>query len=332
MLDLSRGAANAVQVCMGVKRGEVVLILTDEQRENIGQALAAECELVEAPAHVLKIEDYVKRPARGLPDALLQRIDEIAPVVSFYAATKQEGELAFRRPYVKRLIYELHARHAHMVGIDDRCMVEGMAADYDEVARLTGAINDIVKEARTVEAQAPSGTDMRVTLDPARRRWRPCPGLYRSPGEWGNLPEGETYTSPATLEGVIGAEVLGDHFSEKYGVLESPMLFEVVDGRVRHVEHPDTQMRSEMEKYLAQHENSDRVGEFAIGTNVALQALSGNLVQDEKIPGVHVAFGYPYPQETGADWDCPSHCDVLATRSTIKVDGEYLMRDGIFVI
>ena len=332
MLDLSRGAANAVQVCMGVARGEVVLILTDEDREHIGHALAAECELVEARAHVLKIEDFVKRPARGLPDELLQRIDEIAPDVSFYAATKQEGELALRRPYMRRVVYELRARHAHMVGIDDRCMVEGMAADYNEIARLTARVNDIVKEARTIEAQAPCGTDMRVTLNPAWLRWRPCSGIFHSPGEWGNLPEGETYTSPASLEGVVGAEVLGDHFSEKYGLLETPMRFEVVDGRVRHVEHPDPQLRSEIEKYLAQHENSDRVGEFAIGTNVALKGLSGNLLQDEKIPGVHAAFGYPYPEETGADWDCPSHCDAVATRSTIKVDGEYLMRDGEFVI
>jgi leucyl aminopeptidase (aminopeptidase T) len=69
-----------------------------------------------------------------------------------------------------------------------------------------------------------------------------------------------------------------------------------------------------------------------IVTNIGLQKLSGNLLQDEKIPGVHVAFGHPYPEETGADWDCPSHCDGVATRSTVKVDGQYLMRDGAFVI
>jgi leucyl aminopeptidase (aminopeptidase T) len=126
--------------------------------------------------------------------------------------------------------------------------------------------------------------------------------------------------------------VLGDHFSAKYGVLEHPMMFEVDGGRVRKVTHPDDEIRREMERYLVQHENSNRAGEFAIGTNIALKKLSGNLLQDEKIPGVHVAFGFPYGEETGADWDCPSHCDVVATRSTIKVDGEYLMRDGKFVI
>jgi leucyl aminopeptidase (aminopeptidase T) len=233
---------------------------------------------------------------------------------------------------MNHLIYDLNARHAHMIGIDDRCMAEGMAADYEEISRLTGEVNEIVKEARVVEVQSPSGTDVRATLDPARLRWHPCPGIYRDPGMWGNLPEGETFTSPASLDGVVGGEVLGDHFSEKYGVLEAPMRLEVAGGRVRKVTHPDDALRLEMEKYLGQHENSNRAGEFAIGTNIALKQLSGNLLQDEKIPGVHVAFGYPYPEETGADWDCPSHCDVVSTGSTIKVDGQYLMRDGEFVI
>jgi leucyl aminopeptidase (aminopeptidase T) len=332
MLELSRGAKNAVEVCMGVRRDEKVLILTDSEREHIGHAIAEECELLEARAHVLKIEDFIQRPALHLPETLTERVDEISPDVSFFVATAKEGELGLRRPYMKHVIYELKARHGHMIGIDDRCMAEGMEADYNEIARLTGQVNEIVKEARLVEVQAPSGTDVRATLDPSRLRWHPCPGIYHAPGEWGNLPEGETFTSPASLDGVLGAEVIGDHFSEKYGVLETPMRLEVAAGRVRKVSHPDDGLRAEMEKYLAQHENSNRAGEFAVGTNVALKELSGNLLQDEKIPGVHVAFGYPYPEETGADWDCPSHCDVVATRSTIKVDGQYLMRDGEFVI
>jgi leucyl aminopeptidase (aminopeptidase T) len=333
MLELSRGARNAVEVCMGVGRDEKVLILTDTERQHIGHAIAEECELREGRVHLLKIEDFIQRPALHLPEALTERVDEIAPDVSFYVATAKEGELqGFRGPYMKHIIYELKVRHGHMIGIDDRCMAEGMAADYEEIARLTGRVHEILKEARLVEAQAPSGTDMRATLDPSRLRWHPCPGIYRDPGQWGNLPEGETFTSPASLDGVLGGEVLGDHFSEKYGLLETPMRLEVAAGRVRKVSHPDDGIRSEMEKYLAQHENSNRAGEFAIGTNVALKEPVGNMLQDEKIPGVHVAFGHPYPEETGADWDCPSHCDVIATRSTIKVDGQYLMRDGEFVI
>ena len=46
----------------------------------------------------------------------------------------------------------------------------------------------------------------------------------------------------------------------------------------------------------------------------------------------HVAFGNPYPQFTGADWDANIHVDVIPTCCTIEVDGRVIMRDGEFTI
>jgi leucyl aminopeptidase (aminopeptidase T) len=317
---------------MGVQSSDTVVVLTDRPREHIGKALAAECEMVGAQTRLLVLEDFTDRPAKGYPDRLRAVYDEVRPTCSFLALTGQEGELAFRIPYRKHIVYEIGARHAHMIGIDDQLMAEGMNVDYSEIARVTAKVNEIVKEARIIDVQAPSGTDMRATLDPARRRWHPCPGIYHRPGEFGNLPEGETFTSPMSLDGVLGAEVLGDYFSERYGVLAHPVHLDIDGGRVRKVNTPDEEIKGDLDKYFSQHENSNRAGEFAIGTNVALKRLSGNLLQDEKIPGVHVAFGDPYGEETGADWSCPSHCDLVSTRSTIKVDGQYLMKNGEFVI
>ena len=332
MADIRRGASNAVHVCLAVTGKDRVVILSDRDREHIGHALAAECELAEAPTKLLFIEDFLARPARTVaPDHLNQEIDDFKPTVTFYAATKQEGELAFRSPLTQHWIYELGARHGHMIGINDQLMEEGMASDYQAVAALTLRVNEVVREARDIEVQAPSGTDLRARMDPGRLRWVPCTGLIHEPGTWSNLPDGETFTSPAQVDGVLGGEVLGDHFSERYGVLPEPMMFEIGESRIRSITFPDDEVRQDVEKYMAQHQNSNRAGEFAIGTNIGLTKLSGNLLQDEKIPGLHIAFGHPYTRETGADWDAPSHCDVVSSRATIKVDGQYLMRDGEFV-
>ncbi|MFN2462617.1 MAG: aminopeptidase [Candidatus Dormibacteria bacterium] len=331
MGDLRRGAANAIGVCLAVESKDRVVIITDRDRDDIAHALSAECELAEAPTRVLVIEDFVQRPARVIPERLLQEIDDFQPTVSVYAAGGQAGELVFRSPLVQHCYNDLKTRHAHMIGIDHQLMEEGMASDYAAIARVTLQVNEIVKGAREIEVQAPSGTDLRARMDPGRLRWIPCTGLIHAPGEWSNLPDGETFTSPARVDGVLGGEVLGDHFSERYGVLPQPMHFEVGDSRIQRISFPDEEVRGEVEAYMAQHENSNRAGEFAIGTNIGLKNLSGNLLQDEKIPGLHIAFGHPYTQATGADWDAPSHCDVVSTRATIKVDGQYLMRDGEFV-
>ncbi|GAC1327352.1 MAG: hypothetical protein NVSMB17_01230 [Candidatus Dormibacteria bacterium] len=331
MGDIRRGAANAIQVCLAVESRDRVLLITDHDREHIAHALAAECELAEAPARLLVLEDFVQRPAKLVPEHLLEAIDDFKPTVSIYAAGGQPGELPFRGALVRHCYRDLKTRHAHMINIDDQLMEEGMASDYPAIATLTLRVTEIVRQASQIEVTAPSGTDLRARMEPGRLRWVPCTGLIHEPGAWSNLPDGETFTSPARVDGVLGGEVLGDHFSERYGVLPEPMLFEVGNSRIQRITFPDDEVRADVEKYMAQHENSNRAGEFAIGTNTGLKQLSGNLLQDEKIPGLHIAFGHPYTQETGADWDAPSHCDVVSTRATIKVDGQYLMRDGEFV-
>jgi len=317
---------------MNVQKADRVVIVSDQAREAIGRALEVECEAAGAASKVLLMEDFMNRPTTGLPSPMTDAIRSFQPTVSFYAAQALQGELVFRRPYMDLVIYQMKLRHGHMVGITEPLVEQGMAADYKAIAHITHRVTDAVRSARQIEVTTPSGTDMRATFDPSKRRWHPCPGLYHTQGEWGNLPEGETFTSPMSVDGVIGAEVLGDHFSEKYGVLAKPAKFELTGGRVMKVDAEDEALQKELETYLAQHENSNRVGEYAIGTNIALDKLSGNLLQDEKVPGVHIAFGYPYPEETGADWTCPSHLDVVATRSTIKVDGQYIMKEGTFVI
>jgi leucyl aminopeptidase (aminopeptidase T) len=317
---------------MGVSSQDRVVIVTDEARSHIGAALADACQALSAPELVLKLEDHMTRPAAGYPESLSKEIEDFSPTVSLFAATALNGELAFRRPYMDHVLYGLKLRHGHMVGIDDRVMEEGMAADYAEISKVTARVTEIVKGAREIHVKTPSGTDMRARFDPDRLRWRPCPGIFHEPGDWGNLPEGETFTSPASVDGVFGAEVLGDHFSSQYGVLSPPVIIEIEKSRARKVTSGPEGLAEELTEYLGKHENSDRVGEYAIGTNIALDHLCGNLLQDEKVPGVHIAFGYPYPEETGADWNCPSHVDAVAVRSTIKVDGQLLMEDGKFLL
>ena len=92
------------------------------------------------------------------------------------------------------------------------------------------------------------------------------------------------------------------------------------------------ELEDEFWKYTHTDENSDRVGEFAIGTNLALQDVIGNILQDEKIPGVHIAFGNPYGAHTGAEWYSSTHIDVVGCHFDIWADGRQIMSAGSFCI
>jgi len=87
-----------------------------------------------------------------------------------------------------------------------------------------------------------------------------------------------------------------------------------------------------VQDYLFSTPNGNRVGEFAIGTLTSLKKLVGNLLQDEKMPGPHIAFGNPYPEFTGADCNTKIHVDVIPSHCTIEVDGLTIMCDGEFII
>ena len=328
--ELREGAQNAVRVCMNVGEKDRVFIISDDETLPIGEALKEEALAVGADVELRRLEEYSPRPITSVPEGLQTHAVAFMPTVTFFAASAQEGELAMRMGLGRILAEVLKVRHGHMVSITEQLMREGMRADYGQVYEMTNRVYELVKDADQIHVTSEKGTDLSAKFN-AEYTWVPCHGRYHHEGDWGNLPEGEVFTCPTTADGIIVADVLGDYFSPKYGVLDQPVIFTIEKGYVVKVECEDKSLEEEVWAYLNSSENGRRVGEFAIGTNTAVKHLTGSLLQDEKIPGVHVAFGNPYPLRTGADWASGVHVDVIPTNCTIEVDGEILMKGGEYV-
>lgn len=329
--EFAAGARNAVRTCLNVGAQDRVCIIRDRPRTHIAEAIEEEASATGAAVRVGTMEDHVTRPATSFPRSLADEILSFRPTASFYVGTGQKGELAFRQPMLELLTHQLRCRHGHMIGVDDLLMQDGMAADYEQIYRITRKIFEIARHAERITVTTALGTELTATFSPSLK-WIPCDGRYWEQGRWGNLPEGETFTCPLSVDGVIAAEELGDWFTEKYGLLPSPARLAVKGSRLVSVETANAELAADIREYTAQHPNSNRAGEFAIGTNVGLTRIVGNFLQDEKFPGVHVAFGHPYGHETGAEWDCPSHVDVLASHATVSVDGRQIMENGRYLV
>lgn len=329
--DMRQGAEVAVQICMAVQPDERVLILGDEGSALISQALADAASATAAEVELFTLESFGLRPITTMPDGLQSVLERFQPNVSFYTASSRPGELKFRMAYMPAVMQANPngARHGHMINITPPLMMQGMRVDYQRIFDITMRVHGIVRHAAEIRVTNPRGTDFTAAFNP-EFKWIPCHGLYHEPGLWGNLPEGETFTSPRTANGVLVVEELGDYFSERYGILNTPVTFVVEDGRVQTVRCEDTALEKDVQSYIFGAQNADRVGEFAVGTNIALTGLVGNLLQDEKFPGVHVAFGDPYGKQTGADWKSEHHVDVIPTQCTIDVDGRRIMTAGKF--
>src|SRR5579864_8741145 len=106
------GAENAIR-CMGETSQDRVFILTDYQRENIAGLVAAAALARHANVTVGFLEHYGERPLTVFSDKLRQDLLNAHPTVSFYIATAQPGEIAFRIELLPFLVNELHVRHGH---------------------------------------------------------------------------------------------------------------------------------------------------------------------------------------------------------------------------
>ena len=117
---------------------------------------------------------------------------------------------------------------------------------------------------------------------------------------------------------------------------DTPLTINISRNRISTVECANKQLEREFWEYTHTDVNSDRVGEFAIGTNIGVHEVIGNILQDEKFPGIHIAFGDPYGAHTGAPWKSTTHIDVVGLGFNIwlgSADGEeQLMREGRFLI
>ena len=164
-------------------------------------------------------------------------------------------------------------------------------------------------------------TDLRFSV--AGRRWLVGDGHI-------NMPDGEIMTAPVegSLEGQIAFEfpgVLGGRLVE--GIRLRWERGTLVEARAATNE-------DYLHQVLATDDGARQVGEFAFGTNTALDRFCKDILLDEKIGGtVHIALGRAYPACGGTN-DSAIHWDIvkdLRRGGTVCVDGTPVLQDGVFL-
>ena len=327
--ELTPGARNAVNVCLRVAPHEKICVITDEDTKEIAAAIVLELEQVGAAYRAWVLEDLAPRPLTNLPQEILDDLE--TSQVSIFAVQAQTNELKSRM-HMTDVVNRRKIRHAHMVNINRQIMLEGMRADFLKVDRISAKVVDIVRRAKQIHAKTTAGTDLVADLNP-RYRWLKTSGII-SPDKWGNLPGGEVFTTPGEVNGTFVIDgVVGDYLCAKFGSLrENPLTIQIKGNRLTEAHSANRELEADFWRYTHTDENSDVVGEFAIGTNIELKDVIGQILQDEKYPGAHIAFGNPYGMHTGAEWYSSTHIDVVGRNFDIWVDGEQIMQSGQFLL
>ena len=291
-----KGAVQATKN-LSLKRNERVVIVCEQSNEDVARQIKKACALKTGEIDFFVLEDFGKRPLKHLPHEI-SKAAQFAHVAFYLPEGVMKGSTNERftvRMPLTRTVTSHGGRVAAMIGIDSRCMEQGMNADYGKIASLTRKIHRIVSSAKQITVSSDAGTAI-VAEFSQKLKW------------------------------------LGAKFSRKYGnISRTPMTWHIRNSRVIRVSCPKNRgLEKEFSSYILHDRNSNRIGEFAIGTNLAVKRVIGNLLQDEKIPGVHMAVGNPYPELTGANWKSNIHCDGVMPFATVHVDGKLMLKKGKF--
>lgn len=327
--NYEKAARNAVETCLQVQPGEHATLIADNETLAIAASLFDELVHIGADVYTFVVEDYAARPLLHMPKAILADLEKAD--VSIYCMQALENELVTRKEMMT-VINRVKPRHAHMVNISPEIMLEGMQADFLAVDAISRAVIARAKNAKKIIAKSKGGTHIEATFSP-ELKWLKTSGII-SRDKWGNLPGGEVLTAPERVDGTYVVDgVVGDYLCAKYGDLkDTPLNIHISNSRITKCECANQELLDEFLEYTHRDENSDRVGEFAIGTNFAVKDIRGLILQDEKIPGCHIAFGHPYSEHTGANWRSTTHIDVVGRSFDIWIDHEKIMENGEFLI
>src|SRR6516162_9418828 len=224
--ELMPGARNAVDTCLSVRSGENVALVADETSCAVAASIAAALDEREARTTGLLLEEFGPRPMAAAPAEVLDALE--TSDVGVLCMAPQPGELAARMAIVK-VVERRQIRYAHMVGVTPQIMQQGMRADYRMVDRLSEKLRQRMLRAETLTVKTEAGTEFAAHFD-WRLDWVKTSGLI-NPRYWSNLPAGEVFTTPATVDGTFVCDATaGDHFNGKYGDLQSTPLKLTIKG------------------------------------------------------------------------------------------------------
>ena len=314
LTKLDRASVIAIKECMGARRGEKILVISDTEKRKIGYSIFSN-------ALKLGFESLYIEMKPGSVNG------EEPP--SYVAALMKEFDVVFcptskslTHTDARRAASAKGARVATFPGITEDVMIRGLNADYKKIAALSIKLKKILDKANHVKVTSPSGTNLTFSIK--NMTAIASKGLFHKKGESGNLPTGEAFIAPAegTAEGVLAVDgsMAGLGLIKKVNlkIKIKKGLAEEITGGVN-----AKKLSAMLDKVGKKARN---IAEFGIGTN-DMARLSGVLLEDEKVKGtIHIALGNNITM--GGSVNVPIHLDGVVKKPTVYIDGKLLMKDG----
>jgi len=318
MTGIEQAAQKALLTCMSLKPEETLLILSDDTKKTIaealytiGKSLAKETVLLVMPPGKVNGEEPPQ---------------PIAVMMGQYDVVMCPTAKSLTHTNARRNACKTGTRIATMPGITEDMMIRTLNADYDEIARRTQHVTDILTKGESAHITTALGTDL--TLPISGIQAISSTGLLRGKGMGGNLPSGESYMMPE--EGKSNGFLIIDGSVASLGKISGdPITVKIEDGHA--TQFSGGPQAEQLQKSLAAFgQPGFNVAELGIGTNHEA-IITGDILEDEKVMGtIHIAFGNNISM--GGTCNVGIHLDGVIKGATVFIDDYKLMDEGRLLI
>ena len=262
-------------------RGERVALIADEASREVAASLARGAGRRRRAAHVRADREVAARPMTAAPPEMLDALEHAD--AGILCVQPQEGELAARMAIVAVVERRAHPLRAHGRRDARRSCVQGMRADYRLVDRLSQQLCERMRAGahaarrdagrhgvharrsiRRSPGSRPAASSIRATgrtfrparSSPRRRRWTGRSSATAPPA---------TTSAPSTATCGHAADARDSRRAAGVRPLRARQTWNASSGTT-----------------ATPTSNSDRVGELAFGTNLALDEMIGDAAAGRK--------------------------------------------------
>ncbi|MDD5607770.1 MAG: aminopeptidase [Ignavibacterium sp.] len=318
LTKLDSASVIAIRDCMGAKKNEKILVITDEIKREIGLSLHQNA--IRLGYHSLLVEMKSGKINGEEPS------DEVAELMQKFDVVFCPTAKSLTHTDARRNASAKGVRIATFPGITKDVMIRGLNADYKKISALTIKLQKILETGKEIRVTAPAGTDISFSI--AGRKAYASKGLFHAKGESGNLPTGEAFLAP--VEGTANGVFVVDGSMAGLGLIKNANIkIEVENGFAAKIS--GGVIAKKLKAMLdSVGKNARNIAEFGIGTNDSAK-LSGVLLEDEKVMGtIHIALGNNVSM--GGSVNVPIHLDGVVKKPTVWMDNKLLMKDGKLLV
>ncbi|MDZ7294387.1 MAG: aminopeptidase [candidate division KSB1 bacterium] len=317
MNKLQQAARLVLSRCLDAKNTESVLVVTDARMMELARLLYSAATRVSRDAVLVEVREGARDGAE--PPAIVSRMMAAADVVLVVTSVQWHHSEA------RRMACRRGARVLSLSGITADALRRAVDVDYEELARRTRKLADVLTIGRRAHLTTPAGTDAWFCLE--GKKGIAHTGLVHQRGGFSTFPAGMACIGPSP-ENTHGRIVI-EHGLAGYARPDAPVVVDVKEGHATAVHLPRARagLRHELR---ALGPEARTLAELGIGTN-ANARISGCMAEDCKVLGtVHVGLGNN--RSFGGTVNVPFHADGILFAPSLEIDGRVIVRDGQVVL